>query len=69
MFECEFRIVHAVVGHAAMNSTCGVSVDPTAAAVPHVFETPRYSAKIMGGRKSEKFRWPWQVAVLNGYKV
>ncbi|XP_025414015.1 trypsin-like [Sipha flava] len=56
-------------GHAAVNWTCGgASVDPAAAAVPYAFETPRYSVKIMGGRQSEKLRWPWQVAVFNGRK-
>lgn len=48
----------------SVNFTCGV----TSATVPG-FKTPRFLIKIMGGRESEKFHWPWQVAVLDGFQV
>ncbi|VVC43760.1 Serine proteases, trypsin family, serine active site,Peptidase S1, PA clan,Serine proteases, trypsin [Cinara cedri] len=48
------------------NFTCGVTVQDTAAV--SYFQSPRYSTKIMGGRESDRFRWPWQVAVLSGLK-
>lgn len=49
-----------------MNFTCGMND------VDHVntaFKSPRYLIKIMGGQESDKFHWPWQVAVLNELKV
>lgn len=49
------------------NFTCGVTAHDTAAGPS--YQSPRYSMKIMGGRESDRFRWPWQVAVLSGSKV
>ncbi|XP_022166043.1 trypsin-3-like [Myzus persicae] len=57
-----------VLGNAydvSVNSTCGVTV--ASATIPS-FKTPRFLIKIMGGQESEKFHWPWQVAVLNGFQ-
>lgn len=48
------------------NLTCGSAVNSD---IVPVFKNSRYLIKIMGGQESEKFRWPWQVAVLNGLKV
>ena len=30
---------------------------------------PSWSLKIIGGKESTKGNWPWQVAILNKYKV
>ncbi|KAL4132778.1 hypothetical protein QTP88_009878 [Uroleucon formosanum] len=49
----------------SVNSTCGVTV--ASDTIPG-FKTPRFLIKIMGGQESEKFHWPWQVAVLNGFQ-
>ncbi|XP_027846706.2 trypsin-like [Aphis gossypii] len=48
----------------SMNFTCGVNVAST---TNPSYKTPRFLVKIMGGQESEKFHWPWQVAVLNGF--
>ena len=50
---------NSVVTKPTLSSECGT--------VNHT--TARSLLKIIGGHPSQKGRWPWQVAVLNRFKV